>query len=194
MARGGGRNWIRTSEGVSQQIYSLPPLATWVSYQPVCQHEAGGRRANRVSAIIVCEGVWHATENRRRILPFRLVPASCGDGLHRPAWRLAPPDGRRRRRVLCMGRNRGQAHLAEISRATRNLIEPEPEALAHRAMGGRPGGSSGLRKRPWRGGAGARQFRQKRTRMHRCTRVERRRGIRSSTLADIPSRCPRRRR
>src|SRR5437762_9385406 len=30
--RNGGRNWIRTSEGVSQQIYSLPPLATWVSY------------------------------------------------------------------------------------------------------------------------------------------------------------------
>ena len=26
---GGGR-WIRTSEGVSQQIYSLPPLAAWV--------------------------------------------------------------------------------------------------------------------------------------------------------------------
>src|SRR5437660_39131 len=31
---GGGRSWIRTSVGVSQQIYSLPPLATWVSYQP----------------------------------------------------------------------------------------------------------------------------------------------------------------
>ncbi len=29
----GGRRWIRTIEGVSQQIYSLPPLATWVSYQ-----------------------------------------------------------------------------------------------------------------------------------------------------------------
>ena len=29
----GGRSWIRTSEGVSQQIYSLPPLATWVSYR-----------------------------------------------------------------------------------------------------------------------------------------------------------------
>jgi hypothetical protein len=28
--RGGGR-WIRTTEGVSQQIYSLPPLAAWVS-------------------------------------------------------------------------------------------------------------------------------------------------------------------
>ncbi len=33
--KSGGRNWIRTSEGVSQQIYSLPPLATWVSYQPI---------------------------------------------------------------------------------------------------------------------------------------------------------------
>lgn len=32
--KNGGRNWIRTSEGVSQQIYSLPPLATWVSYHP----------------------------------------------------------------------------------------------------------------------------------------------------------------
>src|SRR5690606_15543707 len=39
---GGGR-WIRTTEGVSQQIYSLPPLAAWVSlrnfagrpYQPL---------------------------------------------------------------------------------------------------------------------------------------------------------------
>src|SRR5689334_13120907 len=30
----GGRSWIRTSVGVSQQIYSLPPLAAWVSYQP----------------------------------------------------------------------------------------------------------------------------------------------------------------
>jgi hypothetical protein len=31
----GGRRRIRTFEGVSQQIYSLPPLATWVSYRPV---------------------------------------------------------------------------------------------------------------------------------------------------------------
>ena len=29
---GGGR-WIRTTEGMSQQIYSLPPLAAWVSLQ-----------------------------------------------------------------------------------------------------------------------------------------------------------------
>ena len=33
--KSGGRSWIRTSEGVSQQIYSLPPLATWVSYQQI---------------------------------------------------------------------------------------------------------------------------------------------------------------
>jgi hypothetical protein len=32
MKKGGGRFWIRTREGVSQQIYSLPPLATWVTY------------------------------------------------------------------------------------------------------------------------------------------------------------------
>ena len=29
--KGGGGRWIRTTEGVSQQIYSLPPLAAWVS-------------------------------------------------------------------------------------------------------------------------------------------------------------------
>ena len=32
LVAGGGR-WIRTTEGVSQQIYSLPPLAAWVSLQ-----------------------------------------------------------------------------------------------------------------------------------------------------------------
>ena len=40
LKKSGGRNWIRTNEGVSQQIYSLPPLATWVSYQPAA-HIAG---------------------------------------------------------------------------------------------------------------------------------------------------------
>src|SRR5213078_1708690 len=38
---GGGRCWIRTSEGVSQQIYSLPPLATWVTYQCRCPFRKG---------------------------------------------------------------------------------------------------------------------------------------------------------
>jgi hypothetical protein len=34
---GGGR-WIRTTEGVSQQIYSLPPLAAWVSLRNGAAH------------------------------------------------------------------------------------------------------------------------------------------------------------
>jgi hypothetical protein len=33
---GGGPSWIRTSEGVSQQIYSLPRLATSVSTHTCC--------------------------------------------------------------------------------------------------------------------------------------------------------------
>jgi hypothetical protein len=32
LIKAGGRRRIRTFEGVSQQIYSLPPLATWVFY------------------------------------------------------------------------------------------------------------------------------------------------------------------
>src|SRR5690242_9777761 len=40
MQPGGGR-WIRTTEGVSQQIYSLPPLAAWVSLRiPVSRTSA----------------------------------------------------------------------------------------------------------------------------------------------------------
>jgi hypothetical protein len=31
---GGGRRRIRTFEGISQQIYSLPPLTAWVFYRP----------------------------------------------------------------------------------------------------------------------------------------------------------------
>ena len=40
---GGGR-WIRTTEGVSQQIYSLPPLAAWVSLQKSPQFWRGRAR------------------------------------------------------------------------------------------------------------------------------------------------------
>ena len=31
-SRNGGESWIRTTEGESQQIYSLPSLATWVTH------------------------------------------------------------------------------------------------------------------------------------------------------------------
>jgi hypothetical protein len=45
----GGRCWIRTSEGVSQQIYSLPPLATWVTYRQKSgrQYAEGSGRCQR---------------------------------------------------------------------------------------------------------------------------------------------------
>src|SRR5258706_11413859 len=32
LKKSGGRCWSRTSEGVSRQIYSLHPLATWITY------------------------------------------------------------------------------------------------------------------------------------------------------------------
>ncbi len=40
---GGGR-WIRTTEGMSQQIYSLPPLAAWVSLRNSVQLPAETRK------------------------------------------------------------------------------------------------------------------------------------------------------
>ena len=46
--RNGGGRWIRTTEGISQQIYSLPPLAAWVSlrhsqiFKIFCTNLAGG--------------------------------------------------------------------------------------------------------------------------------------------------------
>ena len=51
---GGGRRRIRTFEGVSQQIYSLPPLATWVSYH-FCEER---RRREAVTACFrACVGL-----------------------------------------------------------------------------------------------------------------------------------------
>src|SRR5690242_20272712 len=53
--RHGGGRWIRTTEGVSQQIYSLPPLAAWVSLrcclsEPVKQPAILTRAARPVNA------------------------------------------------------------------------------------------------------------------------------------------------
>ena len=58
---GGGR-WIRTTEGVSQQIYSLPPLAAWVSLRLRPRwHKAiqvrGETARNFVLAAQVCQAV-----------------------------------------------------------------------------------------------------------------------------------------
>ena len=38
--RSGGGRWIRTTEGMSQQIYSLPPLAAWVSLHGAAYFQA----------------------------------------------------------------------------------------------------------------------------------------------------------
>jgi hypothetical protein len=43
---GGGR-WIRTTEGVSQQIYSLPPLAAWVSLRSHRIEPTGAVKSNQ---------------------------------------------------------------------------------------------------------------------------------------------------
>ena len=67
---GGGRNWIRTSEGVSQEIYSLPPLATWVSYQPI----KAERSTTRSEACQMLVGFASETEN----------PAFRKDGINTP--------------------------------------------------------------------------------------------------------------
>src|SRR5439155_26601016 len=52
----GGRNWIRTSEGVSQQIYSLPPLATWVSYHTTQRGGGLTKPRTRVNPHTLMEG------------------------------------------------------------------------------------------------------------------------------------------
>ena len=48
--RANGGRWIRTTEGVSQQIYSLPPLAAWVSLRT--EPAIVGRAGSQVKALI----------------------------------------------------------------------------------------------------------------------------------------------
>src|SRR5437870_646740 len=60
--KGGGRSWIRTSEGVSQQIYSLPPLATWVSYHSPTSLQGRGFKPDPVAPL------------KRKVLFFKCQP------------------------------------------------------------------------------------------------------------------------
>src|SRR5882672_4149308 len=48
-AGGGGR--IRTYEGISQQIYSLPPLAAWVPLLKMSRVFCGGRHVVSIIAV-----------------------------------------------------------------------------------------------------------------------------------------------
>ena len=48
LRKSGGGRWIRTTEGVSQQIYSLPPLAAWVSLRDLPPRPVQPRRTTGV--------------------------------------------------------------------------------------------------------------------------------------------------
>src|SRR5690606_36307386 len=74
---GGGR-WIRTTEGVSQQIYSLPPLAAWVSLR------SSLRKPVKQPAILTC--------TRRHV--------NGGHGFFLPGRGPGPNDGGHARRGL----------------------------------------------------------------------------------------------
>jgi hypothetical protein len=80
--KSGGRNWIRTSEGVSQQIYSLPPLATWVSYRPCFR----GRRLELRTANFH-ETRAHATFRKRKRRRICTSNSRNASGRVRIVWR-----------------------------------------------------------------------------------------------------------
>jgi hypothetical protein len=51
----GGQDWIRTSEGVSQRIYSPPRLATSVPTHFVCAKRSGVRAENRGDVLLLLQ-------------------------------------------------------------------------------------------------------------------------------------------
>src|SRR5438132_4750789 len=75
----GGRSWIRTSEGVSQQIYSLPPLATWVSYHSPTSLQGRGFKPDPVAPL------------NRKVLFFKCQPLRrrANPGTATIAWLLS---------------------------------------------------------------------------------------------------------
>ena len=59
----GGEDWIRTSVGVSQQIYSLPPLATRAPLRRTCNYnhisELFQETLKNICEILVFSVLWH---------------------------------------------------------------------------------------------------------------------------------------
>ena len=105
----GGRCWIRTSEGVSQQIYSLPPLATWVTYhrnpaQKGARLSQTGSLGSRLNFGMIAAAPLHRAQKRPETGP---KPERCSSfwGAHAPSRvptrrprrsvraRLTKPDG-----------------------------------------------------------------------------------------------------
>ncbi len=70
--RNGGESRIRTYEGVSQQIYSLPPLAAWVSpLIPTTRSQwtdSNPRPADYKSAALPAELHWPVQLKKERLL------------------------------------------------------------------------------------------------------------------------------
>src|SRR5687767_11577308 len=83
----GGRSWIRTSEGVSQQIYSLPPLATWVFYQPVITGGLMKQRVRRLSTYRLSHTLSKDVRQfNRKISAGVQKPAGARQDLRRKYW------------------------------------------------------------------------------------------------------------
>ena len=83
----GGGGWIRTSVGVSQQIYSLPPLATRAPLRTI-SHYSLKIQANTTRGLInsiYCTRLLRAT----RINPPQNTGAAGGDRTHDP-WLRRP--------------------------------------------------------------------------------------------------------
>ena len=111
--RRGGSWWIRTTVGVSQQIYSLPPLATRASFrlakllQPVCCAVCVSR-SSMAPAAEVANSQGRTQQSWRRDLnpqPADYKSAALPIELRQRQWkiRLLPAT------TICVGRQNGRA-------------------------------------------------------------------------------------
>ncbi len=83
-----GRRRIRTSEGVRQQIYSLPPLATWVSALGEPRIVVDWLGASNRPAGLAGPPYTARHDTPSRVYHGRIArPGPCSDGHRRRAWR-----------------------------------------------------------------------------------------------------------
>ena len=133
---GGGR-WIRTTEGVSQQIYSLPPLAAWVSLRSFARHSPAQTGSSRKPV------------KQPAILTGRRFHVNGREGF--PSIRRPPRDARRR-----IGRNfaRQRERLVRVQGHMRHAIFADPAVRHAPVLNGMPWPSAARRCRcppgdPW---------------------------------------------
>ena len=126
---GGGR-WIRTTEGVSQQIYSLPPLAAWVSLRSFARHSPAQTGSSRKPV------------KQPAILTGRRFHVNGREGF--PSIRRPPRDARRR-----IGRNfaRQRERLVRVQGHMRHAIFADPAVRHAPVLNGMPWPSAARRCR-----------------------------------------------